>query len=321
MMSQPHTGSKLEEHDVESGTVVQLPPRMMGQSPCSGSQNCPDEHVPPVLPPQAAPSTQAPLVLTVTPTASAKQELLYVVPSQPHTGDTVVGQVAGIGVQTPPASAEQSPVSSLQNSSSAQVSPALPPHAPPVTHSPVCDTLTPAAAARQALSYVVPSHPQTGATVVPHELGMIVQTPSASSEHTPVVSSQNCPVLHVTPVLPPQALEHWPTVSPCLRCAGTACSLMQIVFAPAGFPGGMWQMHTVLCDFALAIVVARMNTERQDRLETPKTRSIRFIDDPPPKKRNEFHTAKRPNVTKSCHGVNAQVVLQRRPREVVRGRA
>jgi hypothetical protein len=101
-------------------------------------------------------------------------------PSQPHTGDTDVGQDAGMSVQTPSASAAQLPASCLQNSPSAHVPPALPPHAPPdpsVTHAPVCDTLTPAAAARQALSYVVPSHPHTGATVVPQEPGMLVQTP------------------------------------------------------------------------------------------------------------------------------------------------
>jgi hypothetical protein len=243
-----------------------------------------------VLPPQAAPSTQAPVVFTATPAASAKQELLYDVPSQPHTGDTVVGQLAGIGVQTPSASTEQSPVFRLQNSPSRHSE--SKPHAPPLApHSPVCDTLTPAAEARQALSYVVPSHPQTGAIVVPHELGMLVQTPSASSEQTPAATAQNCPVLHVTPVLPPQALEHSPSVSPCRRCAGTACELMQIVFAAEGFPGGMWQIHSMLLLLvlllllrlllALAIVVARTSSVRQDRAQMPKSRSDCFIDDSP----------------------------------------
>jgi hypothetical protein len=260
---------------------------MLEQSPWSGSQKLPEEHVPPVVPPQAGPRMHAPVVFTVTPAASAKQELLYDVPSQPHTGDTAAGHVAGIGVQTPPASAEQSPVSRLQNSPSRQVPPAVPPHAAPVEHAPVCDTLTPAAMARQALSYVVPSHPQTGAIVVAHEAGMIVQTPSASSEHTPGASAQNCPVPHVTPVLPPQALEHSPMVSPCLRCAGTACASMQIVLAAEGFPGGMWQMHTMLLDLAFAMVVASMHSVRQDRLQMPKSRSDRFMSAPPMARRFE----------------------------------
>jgi hypothetical protein len=184
--------------------TVQLPPRMTEQSPSSGWQNCPVEQVPPLLPPQAGPGTQAVVVFTVTPATSAKQELLYVVPSQPHTGDTVVGQDAGMGVQTPAGSAEQSPELRLQNSPAAHVFPAPPPHTAPDTHSPVCETLTPAASARQALSYVIPSQPHTGASVVAHEVGMFLQTPSASSEQTPAGSSQNCPVAHVTPVLPPQ---------------------------------------------------------------------------------------------------------------------
>ena len=57
-----------------------------------------------------------------------------------------------MAVQTPSASAEQAPVSSLQNSSSAQVSPAAPPHAPPPSgHSPSAATLTPAPLAAHAL--------------------------------------------------------------------------------------------------------------------------------------------------------------------------
>src|SRR5262245_56342752 len=94
-------------------------------------QNSPSSHVPPDSPPQAAPSAHAPSARIETPAASAKQELLYDVPSQPHTGAKVGGQIAGRSVQIPVASAEHTPSSSLQNWSGSHVSRASPPHATP----------------------------------------------------------------------------------------------------------------------------------------------------------------------------------------------
>ena len=84
--------------------------------------------------------------------------------------------------------------------------------APPQTttlaaHALVWSTATPAAWARQALSYVVPLQPQTCETVV-EQMGAArigAQLPAAPAVHSPMGGWQNSPVGQVTPLWPPQA--------------------------------------------------------------------------------------------------------------------
>jgi len=255
--------------------------------------------VAPVLPPHAVPGAQAPVCDEFTPACAALHALSYVVPSHPHTSDSAVGQLVGFAVQTPSSLSEQSPVSFLQYWSLAHVFPKLPPHSSGVdVQAPLCDTLAPACAARHELSYVVPSHPQTRDIVVGHEDGIGRQRPSSSAEQEPVSRLQYSSESHVSPALPPHTVsvgeEHAPRVSPCLKCASAACSLMQSVCAL--WLDGLWQTHTIVfescdscelfesceCDLpALAVVVARTKTAKVNRLQFTKTLSLRCIGDPP----------------------------------------
>jgi hypothetical protein len=213
----PHTSDTVVGQLV--GFAVQTPSSLDEHSPVSFLQYWLLVHVFPRLPPHAGPVAQAPVCDTLTPAFAALHALSYVVPSHPHTRETVVGQVVGIDVQTPSSLSEQSPVSFLQYWLLAHVFPKLPPHSSPVeVQAPVYDTLAPACAARHELSYVVPSHPHTRDTVVGHEDGIGLQRPSSSAEQEPVSRLQYSLESHVSPALPPHTVSvdvgHAPRVSP-----------------------------------------------------------------------------------------------------------
>lgn len=149
--SQPHTGLKSGGHS--SGRRAQTPAASTSHAPTSPLQNLPAEQVRPEPLPQAKVGSHGPSFLIVTPAASAMQALEYVVSLQPQTGARMAGQLAGIGWQTPAASAAHSPSGREQNSPVPHVAPPVPPHAcSSPAQTPVCATPTLAASAKQALS-------------------------------------------------------------------------------------------------------------------------------------------------------------------------
>src|SRR5690349_19177577 len=95
--------------------------------------------------------------------------------------------------------------------------PESPPQTSPISsHSPVLDTLTPAAFAIQVLSYVVPSQPQTGAKFWGHAPEIGWQTPvPAAPQAASSGRLQNVPAAHW-----PESL-HW---TPALAAATTTAS-------------------------------------------------------------------------------------------------
>src|SRR3954462_4563849 len=92
---------------------------------------------------------------------------------------------SGRGVQTPPP--PQAPSLNWQNDRASQSSSDW----QATAHSPGGATATPDPAAAQELTWVLPSHPQTGSTMVGQIFGFFAQTPAASSPgQTPSIALQ-----------------------------------------------------------------------------------------------------------------------------------
>src|SRR5690349_659127 len=96
----------------------------------------------------------------------------------------------------------------LQNEPVGHCEPRRPPHTAPVggvvTHAPFEATETPAAAALHELSYVLPSHPHTGARIASHALGSGTHVPVwSAAPHCPSGKLQYSPLPHCAPTRPP----------------------------------------------------------------------------------------------------------------------